>query len=134
MLAIEAWSMGLKAEVVGERIGAPDLVAPQPVQAGVDHDPVQPGRDPRVATERLGPAERGDHRVLEGVGGVRRVAGRAQGDRPEPVAVPAEQGAESLRVTGDVRGQQRTVVFVSARTHGGVLGHSGSRGVVTSGL
>ena len=64
-----------------------------------------------VATERLGPAERGDHRVLEGVGGVRRVAGRAQGDRPEPVAVPAEQGAERLRVTGDVRGQQRTVVL-----------------------
>jgi hypothetical protein len=62
-----------------------------PVQAGVDHDPVQPGRDPGVAPEGLGPAERGDHRVLERVGGVRGVAGRAQGDRPEPVAVPANR-------------------------------------------
>ena len=89
-------------EVVGQRLGPAYLRRAQPVEAGVDDDPVQPGRDGGVAAEGPGPAVRRDQAVLEPVGGVLAVAHRAQGDRPEPVAVPVEQDAERLGVAGDV--------------------------------
>ena len=47
-----------------------------------------------------------DHAVLQAVGGVVGVAHRAQGDRPQPVAVAGEQLAERLGVAGDVGGEQ----------------------------
>ena len=53
-----------------------------------------------------GPPERRDHAVLQAVGGVLGVAHGAQGHRPEPVAVPAEQDAERVRVAVDVGLQQ----------------------------
>ena len=66
----------------------------QPVEARVDHDAVQPGGDRCVAAEGPRPAERRDQGLLQGVGGVLRVAHGAQGHRPEPVAVPREELAE----------------------------------------
>jgi hypothetical protein len=37
---------------------------PHPIQAGIYHDPVQPGGHRRVATETIGASECRDHRVL----------------------------------------------------------------------
>ena len=100
------------------------LVPPQPVQAGVDHDPVQPGGDRRITPVGLGPAERGDEGVLHAVGGQLAVARRAQGHRPHPVAVPAEQLTERVRVALDVGADQLPVVAVLHRdaAHGYAAG------------
>ena len=57
------------------------------------------------------------------IGGLFAIPQGAQCHRPEPVAVPPEQCAERVRVTGDVCREQRTVVLVGGRTPGGVLGH-----------
>ena len=54
---------------------------------------------PRKVSAR---AERGDQRVLERVGGVLGVAGRAEGDGPEAVAVTREELGEGVGVPGDV--------------------------------
>ena len=90
----------------GSALGPAYLRGAQPVEAGVDHDPVQPGRDGGLAAERPGPAVRRDQAVLQPVGGVLGVAHGAQRDRPEPVAVPGEEHAEGVGVAGDVRGEQ----------------------------
>ena len=97
-------------EVVGQRVGAADLATPEPVEAGVDHDPVQPGGHGGVAAVGVGAAERGDQRVLQRVGGLLGVAGGAQRDRPQPVAVPGEQHPEGVGVAVDVRAEQGPVV------------------------
>ena len=91
--------------IVG-RHGRPRRLAAQLVQAGVHDDPVQPGGHRRVAAELRRPAERGDHRLLQRVRGVIRVVQRAQGHRPEPVAVAAEQLAERVGVAVGVAAQQ----------------------------
>ena len=103
----------------------PDLGGPEPVEAGVDDHPVQPGGHRGLAPEGAGPTEGRDHAVLEPVGGVLGVAHRAQRDRPQPVAVPGEELAERLGVAVDVGPQQRLVASV---------GSSGSliRGTCTS--
>jgi len=79
-------------EVAGAAHG--HLLAAQPVQAGVDDDAVQPGRDGGLAPEGVGTPERGDERVLYGIRGQLAVGGGAQRHRVHPVAVPAEQLAE----------------------------------------
>ena len=94
-------------EVVGQRLGPTYLRGAQAVEAGVDDDPVQPGRHRRVAAERPGPSVRRDQPVLQTVGGVLPVAHGAQRDRPQPVAVPGEQQPERVGVAGDVGGEQR---------------------------
>ena len=101
--------------------GGPGGAAAQPVQCGVHHDPVQPGGDGRLAAEVRGPAEGGDHRVLERVGGLLRVADRAQRDRPQPVPVPAEQLAERLGVSGHMPAEQFGVRGPARRRAG--MGH-----------
>ena len=101
---------GVPLEVLGQRLGSPDLAAPEPVEAGVDHDPVQPGGHGRVAAERVGATVGRDQGVLERIGGVLPVAGGAQGDRPQPVAVPREQLAEGVGVAGEVGLEQGSVV------------------------
>jgi hypothetical protein len=55
---------------------------------------------------RKSPPERGQHPVLERVGGLLRVAERAQRDRPQPVPVPPEQLTEGFRVTRYVLPEQ----------------------------
>ncbi len=108
--AVTAPARGVLLEVVGQRVGRAHLAPAHPVQAGVDDDPVQPGGDRGVATERLGPAEGRDQRVLQRVGRVLGVAGGAQGDRPEPVPVAGEELTEGVRVAGEVRLEQGPVV------------------------
>ena len=63
-----------------------------------------------VAAEPVGGPVGRDQRVLHGVGGLFAIAEGAQGDRPQPVPVPADQLGEGVRVTADVRAQQRVVV------------------------
>ena len=77
-----------------------------PVKRRIYHDPVQPGRDGGIATEAGGPAESGNHRVLERVGGLLGVAQRADRHRPEPVSVALEELAERVRVAIDMPLQQ----------------------------
>ena len=81
----------------GSGSAAAHLGGPQPVEAGVDDDPVQPGGDRGVAAEGPGPAVRRDHAVLQAVGGVLGVAHGAQRDRPQPVAVPARTARRTRR-------------------------------------
>ena len=98
--------------VLGERLRGSALVSAQPVEAGVDDDPVQPGRDLSVPSEAVGAVERREQRVLEGVGSLLAVTRRADRHRPEAVAVPADELGERVRVAGDMGAQQRTVVGV----------------------
>ena len=96
--------------LLGQRVGRPGGPAPGPVQAGVHHDPVQPGGHGGVAPARrppLRPARNARQQgVLQRVGCLLAVAEGAQRHRPEPVAVPADQLAEGIRVAGGV-GLQR---------------------------
>ncbi|MPM53076.1 hypothetical protein SDC9_99840 [bioreactor metagenome] len=92
-----------------ERGGRTSLQVADPVQAGVDHDPVQPGRDAGVAAERVGPAEGPQVGVLQGVRGVLRVAEGPQRHRPEAVLVAPDEHREGLRGARDVGGQQLLV-------------------------
>jgi hypothetical protein len=93
-------------QVVGERLRPAHLRGPDPVQAGVHDDPVQPGGDRGLPAERPGAAVRRHHAVLEAVRRVLGIAHGAQCHRPEPVAVPGEQHPERLVVAGDVGGEQ----------------------------
>ena len=97
-------------EVLGQWLGGPDLPAPEPIEAGVDHDPVQPRGDGRVAAEGVGSTVGRDQGVLQGIGRVLPVAGRAQGDGPQPVPVPREQLGERIRVPGEVGRDQACVI------------------------
>ena len=106
MAVAERAAVAVLVEVVGQRLGAAYLGGPEPVEAGVDDHPVQPGGDRGVAAERPGPAVRRDQAVLQPVGGVVGVAHRAQGDRPEPVAVAGEEHPERVGVAGDVGREQ----------------------------
>jgi len=54
----------------------------------------------------------GEQRVLDRVGGVLGVAQGPQRDGPQPVAAPADQLAEGIRVAGDVPAQQGGVLGV----------------------
>ena len=84
----------------------PRRLPPQPVERGVHHDPVQPGRHGRVTAEASCPAKRRDHRVLQRVGGLLRVAKRPDRHRPEPIPVPPEQTPEGIGVPADVPRKQ----------------------------
>jgi hypothetical protein len=70
---------------------------------------VQPGGHERVAPEAVRAPERRDHRLLERVGGILGVAGRPQGDGPEPVTVPGDEHPEGIRITVAVRLEERGV-------------------------
>ena len=81
----------------------------QPVQAGVDHDPMKPGRDRGFAPEGVGAPKGRDEGFLYGIGGHLRVAGGPQGQRPHPVTVATEELAESVGVAGAVCREQLAV-------------------------
>ena len=102
--------------------GAPRRLPAKQVKRGVDHDPVQPGGDGGIAAEVLGPAEGRDHRLLERVGGVIRVAHDAERDRPQPVLVAQEQRAEGLLVPGQVPPEQFGVGRASDRRRAALAG------------
>ena len=105
-------------EVVRQGLRTPYLGGTQPVQARVDHDPVQPGGDGGLAPEGAGAPVGRDQAVLEAVGCVLGVAHGAHGHRPQPVAVAGEELAEGVRVPVDV-GREELGVRQVAR-HAGV--------------
>ncbi len=91
---------------VFERGGGVSLVAAQPIQAGIDHDAVQPAADRGVMPKGAGAAVRREHRVLQCVLGI---LGAAAGQPGEPVQLPVmavEQLLEGVAVAGDVGRQQ----------------------------
>ena len=107
-------------DVAGPADGDP--LAADPVQAGVDDDPVQPGRDRGLAAVGVGAAEGRDEGLLDGVGRELAVRRRAQGHGVHPVAVAAEELAEGrATVAGDVPGHE---VAVAEREE--VVGHRGA--------
>jgi hypothetical protein len=115
--------------VLGQRHRGTHLAAPVPVEAGIDHHPVQPGGHRSLAPVRAGVAVGRQQRVLKRVCRLLAVARGAQRHGPEPVAVALDQDGERLGVARDVRGEQRAVVdrpraidrhrVVGGRGHGG---------------
>jgi hypothetical protein len=79
------------------------------VQCCVDHDPVEPGRNGRIAAETGGPAECRDHRILECIGSLLWVTKGADRNCPEPVSMPLKERTESVRITVDMATQQLLV-------------------------
>lgn len=87
-------------------------VAPQPVQAGIDDNPVQPTADCRVVTERAGRSVRGEQGLLQGVVGI--LGGLATPPR-KPMQLRAMAPNQLLKrtaVTGDVSGKQSGVAAI----------------------
>jgi hypothetical protein len=95
--------------VVGE-LGAAGGGLARPVEARVDGDAVQPGRDGGLAAEGVGCAVRGDQGVLYRVGGLFAVAEGAYRHGPQPVAVPSYEFAEGFGIAFDVPGEEFPVV------------------------
>jgi hypothetical protein len=92
----------------------PGAAPPDLVKTGIHDDPVQPGCHGRLAAEAIRSPERGDHRVLQGVGGVLRVGQRSDRDGPEPVPVPQEQRSERVGIACDVPAEQFSIGDVRA--------------------
>ena len=92
--------------LVGQRHRRPHLTAPDAIQAGVDHDPVQPRRHRGVTAEGVRSPEGGDERILYRVRRLLRIAKGAEGDRPQPVTVAADELAEGVSVTVHMPGEQ----------------------------
>ena len=80
------------------------------VEAGVDRDPVQPGRHGGLAAERVCRPVGGDEGVLDGVGRLFPVAEGAYRHGPEAVAVTSDDLAEGFAVAVDVPGEEFAVV------------------------
>jgi hypothetical protein len=98
---------------VFQRGGPMSLGAPQPVQAGVDHDPVQPAADRGVIPEGTGAAVRRQHGVLQRVFCILATAG-GQPRQPVQLAVmTSEQLGESVAIAGDVGCQQLGVTALA---------------------
>ena len=95
--------------VVVERVRPVVAPAADPVEAGVQDDLVQPGGHRGLAAPARGGPEGREHRVLEGVRRVVRVAEGAHREGPEPVGVAPDDLGEGVRVAVDVRGEQRLV-------------------------
>ena len=85
------------------------LVAPQPIQACVDDDAVQPAADRRVVAERGRLAVGRQHGVLQGIGGVVGVVAGHLGQPVELPVVAVEQLLEGVPITGDMCGEQLCV-------------------------
>jgi len=101
-----------------ERDGGVDLVAAQPIQAGIDHDAVQPAADRGVVAKCAGAAMGRDHGLLQRVLGVLRVATGQPGDSVQVSMVAVKQLLEGVPVTGDMSSQQLCVaaLFCHGRT------------------
>jgi hypothetical protein len=98
-------AIGHRVDVIKHDGGA-TLVAAQAVQAGIDHDAIQPAADGGVVAKSSGAAVRREHRVLQGI---LRILGAAAGEPGKPVqlsVMTVEQLLEGIAVTRDVGGQQ----------------------------
>jgi hypothetical protein len=101
--------------LVRQRHGRPRLTAPDSVQAGVDDDPVQPGRHGCVSAEGVRIAECGDEPILYRVRCLFRIAKSADRNRPQSLTVAADDLAEGVRVTIHMPGEQELVGRIRVR-------------------
>ena len=79
---------------------------PDPVEAGVHDDPVQPGRDGRLTSEAARCAVGRHEGVLQRIGRLVAIPHGAQGHGPQPVAMALDELAEGLVLAADVGRQQ----------------------------
>src|SRR5690606_36511526 len=91
--------------------GPPDGGTSEPVQAGVDDDPVEPGGHGGIPAVGAGPPERVDQAVLKGVRRLFGIAERTQGNGPQPVTVALDQLTERVRVPAHVPPKQRLATY-----------------------
>ena len=96
--------------VVAQRVGWPGLATSHAVDAGVDHDAVQPGGHGRVTAVGARIAEGRDQGVLQCVRRLVGITHRPQRHRPQPVAVTVHQHGEGVGVAGQMSLHQRPVV------------------------
>jgi biotin-[acetyl-CoA-carboxylase] ligase BirA-like protein len=85
-------------QIVGERLVHARLPALGRVAAGVHDEPVQPGRELRLAAELLQPHTDLRERLLGRVGGILRVPEQMAGQPLDLRSVPLEQRLESLAI------------------------------------
>ena len=83
-----------------------------PIQADVDGNPIQPGRQRRLALERLQPAPRAHERVLREIAGVFVIVHEAIADLVDGAPMPLDDHVERLALAGGRRGHQRRIVHV----------------------
>jgi hypothetical protein len=100
---------GRRPVVGGQRHGGSRGTASGAIEARVHNDAVQPGGDTCLAAEGFRRPQGIDERVLDGVGGLFRIAEGTHRHRPEPVAVSTNDLAEGGRVTGNVPSEQLLV-------------------------
>jgi len=112
--------------VVDEQLGDGNGVAAQPIQAGIEHDAVQPTADGRVVAKRSGRSMCRQHRVLQGILSVVRATGGEPGQPPQPAVVAAVELTECVAITGHMCGQQLGVAAIRL-SHGRTV-TSGARG------
>lgn len=91
---------------LGYRRGTPGGGLAGPVQARIDGDAVEPGRDGGLSSEGVGGAVGGHQGVLDRVGGLLAIPQRAEGDRPQPVAMASDEFTEGTGVTRDMPGEK----------------------------
>jgi hypothetical protein len=101
--------------LVRQRHRRPHLTAPDAIQAGVDHDAVQPCRHRGVTAERVRSSESRDECILYRVRRLLRIAKSTESDRPQPVTVAADELAERVRVTVQMSGEQYLVGRIGVR-------------------
>jgi hypothetical protein len=98
---------------VVEDSGRVSFVAPQPIQASIDDDAVQPTADCCMVPKRSGAAVRRDHRLLQRVLGVLGAAAAQPGDPVQLPVMAEEQLLERIAIARDVSGQQFGVATLS---------------------
>jgi hypothetical protein len=103
------------ADVEGvEGLVLPGFRAPAPaaelVEARVGRHPVRPGGEGGTAVEARQASDNGDHRLLQGVGGVGVVAHDPPAHGVEPVGVAPEQQVERAAIAGVDRRHELRVV------------------------
>ena len=84
------------ALVLVQRLAAADALPVGDVQAGVDHQPVEPGRELRLAAELAQPDAQLGERLLSGVASVLRIGEHLRGKTLDPRSMPLAERGERL--------------------------------------
>lgn len=87
------------ALVIEQRLAAPHALPVGDVPAGVDHEPVEPGRELRFAAKLAQADAQLGERLLSGVASVLRVGEHLRGKALDPGSVPLAERRQRLAVT-----------------------------------
>ncbi len=110
----------LPGALLGQWHRGAHLATADPIQAGVDHDPMQPCTDRRFGSEPICRAKRRDGGVLDGVGRLLRIPHGAQCDGPHAVPMPGDEHPEGPRIARDMGREQ-------LRVRAWIVGHASKR-------